>query len=406
MGAYQGLVNNEKPYNFVIIARDAWGEVWRRRQFIASVLSGMGHRVLFVERPFSVMRSLAGVSGGDSRPLRRVLSTARTPLKVAQNLFVASPIKLLPDILPGAHRLNLALHAGTIRAALRHAEIKNYILWINPEYGVHLLPYLSPDLVVYDVTDDWTQARLPEREKNEIKENDRLMIKSADVVLAVSQSLYEKKQKQGGKVFLVPNGVAVELYDGVYPMPSDLAALPRPVLGYVGTLHPQRLDVELIEKISRKNDNNFSIALVGPDLLLPSMRERLRRLPRVHLLGAKSYFEVPAYITHFDVCLIPHRIDAFTTSLNPIKVYEYLAAGKPIVSTLLAGVEEFARFIAAVKSPEDFIEAALRLSGEGKPSDADERLGAARANSWKARVGQILKIIETIKPQITQINAD
>ncbi|MEW6200355.1 MAG: glycosyltransferase [bacterium] len=390
-------MDTERRYNFVIIARDEWGEVWRRRQFLASEFAAMGHRVLFVERPFSVLRALAGRRGDDNRKLRRVLGAVRTPSSPAENLFVVSPLKFFPEIAPALRRLNLALLTATIKSAVSKTKMENYILWINPEYCVHLIPYLEPDLIVYDVTDDWTEAPLPDREKRQIGQEDQMMMAAADVVFTVSQNLYEKKVKPGRRVFLVPNGAATELYRGAHPVPDDLAGLPRPILGYTGTIHPQRIDVELLEKISRVGDGDFSVVLVGPNLLPASAQDRLRRCTRVHLLGTKTYFEVPAYVVNFDACIIPHKIDAFTTSLNPIKVYEYLAAGKPIVSTLIDGAEEFSRFIVTAKTAEEFAAAALRLGRQGTPPDAEGRIAAAQANSWRVRAEQILKIFESVK---------
>ncbi|MEW5945357.1 MAG: glycosyltransferase [bacterium] len=381
---------SEARKNFVILARDAWGEVWRRRHFLAAELS-KEHRVLFVEVPFPLMRGAAGAGGG-RRSLRGVFSAALRPAAVGGDLFVASPVKVFSDALPGGRAVNLALHARVIANALRRLRMKDFILWSNPEYGVDLIPLLRPALTVYDVTDDWTEAPLPARERKRIAADDARMLRAADLVFTVSHDLFEKKRLRNRNTFLVPNGAPVEWYRDDLRTPEDIRDLPRPVLGYAGTLHPQRIDVDLAAALAERVGGNGSVVFVGPDLMETAAWQRLKRRANVRVLGARRHDRVPAYVSSFDVCLIPHLVNRFTGSLNPIKVYEYLAAGKPIVSTLIEGAEEFSRFIVTARG-ERFIEEAVRAAAAGV-GDAALRRAAAAENSWRRRAESALRIIE------------
>lgn len=376
----------------VIIARDIWGDTWRRRHFLAHEWSKT-RTVVFVEPPFPVARSLFGLAGPSRTSLTRALSASRRPRKVDENLFVASPLKWLPVRTPGAGNINFPLQRKIIRRALKALEINRYVVWCNPEYGVHLLPGLSPELVVYDVTDDWTKTTLPRRQISAIEQDDRLMLGAADIVFAVSRKLYEKKRAVHPNTYLLPNGFLEELYKGELPEPRDLRTLQRPTLGYVGTLHPQRIDTDLIVNAVNAAREDYSIALVGPNLLTGRQQAALRRTGRVRFLGEKNRLEIPAYIAGFDACLIPHVVDAFTASLNPIKIYEYLAAGKPVVSTVTAGMEEFAEFLCVPDSPENFVREALRLAGEGAAGSGARR-AAVREHTWAARAARAASILE------------
>ncbi|MFH1539728.1 MAG: glycosyltransferase, partial [bacterium] len=253
----------------------------------------------------------------------------------------------------------------------------------------------------------WTKTTLPHRQVRAIDQDDRLMLNAAGIVFTVSRDLYEKKRAMNPNTYLLPNGVQSELYEGKLPEPSDLAALQRPVLGYAGTLHPQRIAVDMLADAARAAREDYSIALVGPNLLTTRQQAELRRTGRVHFLGEKSRLDVPAYISNFDVCLIPHVVDAFTESLNPIKIYEYLAAGKPVVSTVTAGMEEFAEFLTVPPTAESFIREALRIDAvrldavrldDGGSGDircaADRRREAVRDHTWAARASRAISILE------------
>lgn len=382
---------NDK-FAIVIIARDIWGTTWRRRHFLAHEWR-KSRPVVFVEPPFSLARGLAGLAGPGRGAVIRAIGASRHPRKVDENLFVVSPVKWLPASLPGAGDINFPSERKTIRRALKELGLSRYVIWSNPEYGVHLLRGLSPELVVYDVTDDWTKTTLPGRQVREIDNDDRLMLKAAGIVFTVSKNLYDRKRAVHPNTYLLPNGVQAALYEGTLPTPPDLDALPRPILGYVGTLHPQRIDFALLETAAAAAREDYSIALVGPNLLTGRQQAALKKTGRIHFLGEKSRLDIPAYVANFDVCIIPHVADAFTESLNPIKIYEYLAAGKPVVSTVKAGMEEFSQFLCVPSSAENFARDALRLAAGGG-DDAAARREAVREHTWVARAARAISILE------------
>ena len=191
----------------------------------------------------------------------------------------------------------------------------------------------------------------------------------------------------------MPNGVDADLYGRAIcgPKPVELEALPGPIAGYTGSLHEDRIDAALIEYLSSKG--NFTQVFVGPDYLGAATRRRLRSLPNVVFIPTQPYNRLPAFLSAFDVCCIPHVVSPFTNSLDPIKAYEYLASGKPVVSVDVDGIAPLADHIDIAAGPEDFLEKIrLALRGEGK-SDPQSRIFAARQHSWQRRTDEIFSYI-------------
>jgi teichuronic acid biosynthesis glycosyltransferase TuaH len=164
-------------------------------------------------------------------------------------------------------------------------------------------------------------------------------------------------------VSLISNAVDVEHFRRPRPRPLDLPG--APVAVYVGTLHESRLDVDLVVAVARELPA-VDVLLVGPDALKPRSRKALGDLDNVSLLGARPYDDVPAYLQHADVIIVPHRVTPFTDSLDPIKAYECIAVGTPTVATPVAGFRELHRFVTLAER-ESFTAAVEAAFAEPRP---------------------------------------
>ena len=195
-------------------------------------------------------------------------------------------------------------------------------------------------------------------------------------------------------VTVVANGVDSEHFRRPRPRPHDLPVPPTAV--YVGTLHDSRLDVGLVIELARSLPE-LSIVLVGPDSLRAATRRRLIAERNVLLLGSRPYADVPAYLQHANVVLVPHCVTPFTDSLDPIKAYECLAVDTPVVATPVAGFRELAGFI-SVEEGSSFIEA-VRMALSSTPRRSD---GFGPVASWDARAsvfeGLLKRAGETARP--------
>ncbi len=305
--------------DLVVCSLEPWDDVWRRNQFLVDGLLRRDPdlRVLFVEPPSDLVHgALHGQLPTDPR-LRRV----------RDRLWALQPLKLLPRRAgPWADR---ALVAQVRRAASR-LGFSQPTLWVNDSTYAPLAQEAGwPTL--YDVTDDWLLTRASARELARRQRLEEEMLRIAREVVVCSPTLVESRGRSR-RVSLVPNGVDVDHFRLPQPRPADLP--PSPTAVYVGTLHDERIDVPLVEDLARSS--GLTVVLVGPDALSVASSRTLR-LAGVRLLGPRPYAEVPAYLQHADVVIVPHVVTAFTESLDPIKAYECLAAGRPTVATPVAG---------------------------------------------------------------------
>jgi glycosyltransferase involved in cell wall biosynthesis len=270
------------------------------------------------------------------------------------------------------------------------------ILWLNPHWAVRLAGTMDESAVIYDITDDWISRDQPPWLAEQVRRQDAALCRRADAVIVCSQRLAEMKRPLAGdKVHLIPNGVDAEHYlpvlagEGLLPPPT--AAWPRPVFGYTGTIHTDRLDTDLIHAVAAQLTQG-SLVFIGPNHMLPSQLQRLSATGRVIFQDAVPYDALPQYMRAFDVCITPHKVSPFVESLQPIKLWEYLAAGKPIVATDVAGFRDYPRLVRLAHGPEDFRRqlAAALLEGTAL---ASQRQAVSRAQSWQARVDAVEAVL-------------
>jgi glycosyltransferase involved in cell wall biosynthesis len=189
-------------------------------------------------------------------------------------------------------------------------------------------------------------------------------------------------------LLLLANGVDHARYAAI-PEKTQPGVWPGPVFGYTGTVHGDRFDVDLVAALADAFPQG-SVVLVGPDHLTAAEKEKLSGRKNVHITGQVSYSQIPAVMSHFDVCIVPHVESQFTNSLNPLKLWEYLASGKPVVSTDVAGFRDYPQFCRIASGKEPFI-AACRAALEEKGAGRDARRAEARKHGWEQRVDALLE---------------
>ncbi len=365
--------------DLVVLSLERWDAVWRRNQYlIAGLLSAdPTMRVLFVEPPDDPLHDLRE---------RRSPRFGASVTQVGDRLWTLRPVKWLPRRLDsgGDDRRARAIR----RAAMRLGFIAP-VLWVNDPAAAGIVA-LTGWRSLYDITDDWLSAARPPAELDRIAAGEALLLDRADAVVACSPELVRRKSPQRSDIHLVPNGVDLGAYRTPSVRPDLLPA--APVALYLGTLHDDRLDVELCVRVADDLAGRARLVLAGPDLLSAADRDRLDTAGILRL-GAADRVDVPALLQHADVLIVPHRVTAFTDSLDPIKLYEYRAAGRPVVSTAVAGFRDSADSRVRIAGASDFADAitgALESSaptGQGDAADID----------WSARVRQMRQILTTIR---------
>lgn len=308
----------------VVCSLEAWDEVWRRNQFLVRELLALepDRRVLFVEPPFDWLLAARSRGGRRHRGLRPVEDDGR--------VVRFQPGKVLPRLLgPFADR---SLERQ-VRRAVCALGFVDPALWVNDPSWVGLARRTRWP-VLYDMTDDWLRAGLTSRQHRRIAGAERWLFGHAHAVVVCSEELRRSRAGIRPDAVVIPNAVDAEHFRRPRSRPADLP--PPPCVVYVGTLHEDRLDLALLEALA-EGVPEATVVLVGPNALPPAQTERLRRHPNLVLLGPRPYTDVPAYLQHAEVIVIPHVVSPFTESLDPIKAYECVAVGRPAVATPVAG---------------------------------------------------------------------
>lgn len=277
----------------------------------------------------------------------------------------------------------------------RRLGLKDPVLWVNDPGGVEVLR-ASGWPALYDITDDWLVADRPRAELDRLRGQEAQLMAQCRQVVVCSPALRETKSRER-EVVLVPNAVDLDAYRTLRPRPSDLPA--GPVAVYLGTVHRDRVDVELcVDTATRLADGHAgaraaSLVLVGPAPLPPEDLAQLRAAG-VHVLGPRPSSQVTAYLQHADVLVVPHVLTPFTASLDPIKAYEYRAAGRQVVATRVPGFADAADpRVHAVDRP-DFPDAVAAACARSRPWSAGD---LPDVPCWQDRVRQMSDVLDLVR---------
>jgi glycosyltransferase involved in cell wall biosynthesis len=277
------------------------------------------------------------------------------------------------------------------REAMSYLGITRPILWLFTPISAPLIGQLDEKLVVFDAIDNWlTHPGQNMKFYRIAAEKGYQVIKTkADIIFTVSKALREFLSGGQARVFWMPNAVNYEFFNNSdSKLPKDVQKIAQPRIGYVGVFE-DRIDIDLLSQTATRLPN-YSFVFVGP--IKQGQIGKLKNLDNVYFLGRKAYQEMPAYIKSFDVCLVPHKVNCFTESMNPLKIYEYLACGKPVVATPVAGLELFSGLIKVAENYSSFAAKIVESLADGVEL-VKLRKAEARKHSWSNRVEKMLDII-------------
>ncbi|QZN87371.1 glycosyltransferase [Cellulomonas sp. C5510] len=384
--------------DLVVVSLEPWDEVWRRNQHLVAGLlaDDPGLRVLFVEPPVDHLHDLRrGAPPTLGRPVRRLGPQDGAPEGRA---WAYRPTKWLP------RRLDAGGDDRRARAVARVARrlgMVNPVLWVNDPGGAAVLR-ATGWRALYDVTDDWLRAVREPAEHERLEAAERVLMERCAEVVVCSPALVRAKGADR-PVTLLTNAVDVDAYRTPAPRPADLPDGPYAV--YVGTLHPDRLDVDACLRLATHlRATGSRLVLVGPPLLDLLDLTRLEAAGAV-LLGARPAALVPAYLQHAGALVVPHVVDDFTDSLDPIKLYEYLAVGRPIVATPVAGFRDQPPDRVTTASPQHLPDVVARVLSDADATGAAatgprfprQALAAADVPRWSDRVQEMAVVLSRVR---------
>jgi glycosyltransferase involved in cell wall biosynthesis len=396
-------------HDILCFAPGPWDDIWRNRHQIMTRLA-RANRVLYVE-PWPELRptlrqwrrgqlSWADVHGPRLR-------------KVQENLYAYSPALWAPR----ATRFPLnvatdAIYMAFLRRVLNGLRFQKPILWLFlPEMEIFVGRF-DEKLVIYHIVDEYAgYSGVPATWRPVVQQMEERLARRADLVFVTSPDLLERKRALSQNIVLVPNAVDYEAFaaaadraplerDGVpglrAALPADMADMRPPIAGYVGAIN-DKLDLALLLQVAREC-MQWSFALVGPITIQTEegrqALEALRALPHVHLLGPKSVADVPSYIAACAVCLLPYQINEWTKHIDSLKLYEYLACGKPVIATDVPAARRFSEIVRIVTNEGEFISSMNSVLDEDSPALQARRRQIAAQNTWEQRVTVLSAAIE------------
>ena len=361
-----------------------WDFVWQRPQQLLSRIAAT-NPVLFVEEPLML---------DDAASPSLKLTTPHPGVTRAVPQLPASAQYDYDDAIAISRRLI----DGLLASPEMRARFQRVIQWFyTPMPAPAMLGAFGEIAVVYDCMDELAQFRFA---PSDIGLRERKLLARADVVFTGGHRLFESKSRYHSNVHFFGCGVDAQhfglarLADTV--IPEDVSHVARPILGYFGVID-ERLDYELIRNLAAARPD-WSVVMIGP-VVKVDPRE-LPQATNIHWLGQRQYVDLPRYVKAFDVCLMPFALNEATEYINPTKTLEYMAAGKPIVSTPVADVvHNFTPIVEIAADDEEFVHACS--DAVARPDRATLAAGIRRAHSasWESIVQQMHEIItDAVEP--------
>lgn len=381
--------------DIVLLSTADWDNpFWTNKQHVAVELARLGYRVLYID---SLGLRRPSASGRDlKRIARRLWKAARPPRKVRERLWVWSPIVLPWHGNAIVRWLNRGLLAGGLKLWGTWLRFSRPWLWTYSPVTTEYLDLTMFRCRVYHCVDEIkAQPGMPSAFLEKAEEK---LAKQADVIFTTSLRLTESRRRWNPRTHYFPNVADFAHFntalDAGTVVPEDLESIRPPRLGFVGAISGYKLDFELIRRLAEMRPD-WSIVLIGEvgegDPWTDS--ERLGGLPNLHLLGPRPYRLLPSYLKGVDVALLPNRVNEYTDAMFPMKFFEYLASGLPVVSTNLKALHDFAALVHVAPTPEAFV-VAIERALEGHGASLEQRLDFARQHTYETRTRKMLDVIE------------
>jgi UDP-galactopyranose mutase len=333
--------------------------------------------------------------------------SVRRRLPLSANLTVLRERSLLPGWggrLPQFQRFNDLRFMRALCRAASHVPPHRRILWYYYPQHLELIDALKPRTVVYECMDNYTALFSGNKDPAQasafaaIRRDEPALLQRADIIFYGAHTLMDERPAHRAKSHHIPTGVDIEHFTQTTTAGGvaarDIRTIRRPILGYWGAVD-NRIDFELLTYAATTRPD-WSFVLLGP--LVTLQRETIDHflgLPNVHWLGPRLYEDIPNYARAFDVCLLPFKVSDEGRYLNPTKTLEYLATGKPVLSTCIPDVERFySDTVAIARTRDEFVQMAHQLLKRDTDTACVQRVAKAQNRSWETMVDAMWSLIE------------
>ncbi|HEX8916669.1 MAG TPA: glycosyltransferase [Humisphaera sp.] len=380
--------------DILFVATADWDHpYWTNKQYVAEQLAALGHRVLYVES-----QGLRAPKAS-TRDLKRIAARLRRgsapPRRVRENLWVWSPLVVPLQSFRAVRALNRGLLKLGVSLWSRVLRLQPTVIWTYSPMTTELYDVDRYDQLVYHAVDDIkAQPGMP---ASTIAAAEGRLSRRADTIFVTAPNLLEVHRRTNPNTHYFSNVCDFRHFNRAMAaeteVPTDLARLPGPRVGFVGAVSAYKLDFPLIRAVAAARPG-WSFAFIGSvgEGDYATDVSAFADLPNVHFLGGRPYRALPGYLKGIDVAILPNRHNDYTRSMFPMKFFEYLAAGRPVVSTKLPALAEFGHVADLCDGPDEFL-AAVDRAVLGKSAPLAARLAAARERTYEARTAKMLEVL-------------
>ncbi|WHY66797.1 glycosyltransferase [Neobacillus sp. SuZ13] len=279
-----------------------------------------------------------------------------------------------------------------IQVALKTLGFENYITWCFDLTRIEIARRFKKDVMIFDAIDNLLEHDQKKNDFTYLSEMYRLAKENSNVIFTVSRDLKESIFSNHHNTFYIPNAINLKSYKQKdLSRPEDLP-MGKPIVGYVGLMQ-ERIDTNILEEsIVQNSDVNF--VFIGP-VLSKSHFKNIQKYENVFFLGSKHHSMIPSYLKYFDVCIIPHKVNKFTKSMNPLKLYEYLASGKEIITTSVPPSDEYQHVVHICDGEKEFSQQIMMcIKTPFNRFEEEDILNAIQSEDWSERLKDMLTFIE------------
>jgi teichuronic acid biosynthesis glycosyltransferase TuaH len=393
----------------VIVSTSRWDNPYSSVGFSFAKEFAKNNRVFYIDHPFSLKDLISQYSDGNivKSRLPALLLGRKIYRKITgqpDNLTIVTPRVVLPInwlkegvIYNKLSKLNECIVRIALRRVIKDFGIRKYVFFnsYDPFYFTEIPSDIKPLVKIYQTIDDITQETYTARHGTRLEQE---AIINADVSLGTSKELTHLISRFSPHVFCMPNAADFSLFQKAnsetLDRPKELLSSNQQVICYTGNIGT-RINYDLLRKVALKYTDKL-LLMVGPISNDSYKNFGLDKLPNVILTGPKDISELPAYLQHSDCLLIPFEYSILTKSIYPLKINEYLTAGKPVVATAFSkDIQDFSDVAYIAETDTDFLNQIELSIKENSPAKAQERIVKAAQNTWQARVALFWDIVES-----------